>query len=77
MQNPAQIGPQVAPIQRCITRANVLHYPHSGPASETHEVPEQALYLKWRPARFEDVIGQVYIRLGNPYHFDKLTKNCQ
>jgi DNA polymerase-3 subunit gamma/tau len=28
---------------------------------ETQTVPEQALYLKWRPTRFEDVIGQTHI----------------
>ncbi len=24
-------------------------------------MPEQALYLKWRPARFDDVVGQEHI----------------
>jgi DNA polymerase III subunit gamma/tau len=28
---------------------------------ERSPVPEQALYLKWRPARFEDVVGQDHI----------------
>src|SRR5829696_5013732 len=28
---------------------------------EQSQVPEQALYLKWRPARFEDVVGQDHI----------------